>query len=343
MAKEKKVKAPGSKKGRKILFIILAAVVLIGAGIVLMVTYLPAKLSEISDSMQSVVSTLNSENSDYVAVNDFISANLSAMKTEAQKDTSAEDPKDAYVYEMQAFENINQATGHMLSFYDLTMLKAVDGKFSRHEIRSIRNNLNDSLERMEDMAKHIKAHKDEMTNFTVILSVWEGIRKDYIELIKDYVEAFSKINEVYAKHTLKGIYGNDATRLYANGASAYLNVIYKNFTKTDNGYAPNIAHTASQNFKAFVEGKNEDNIASYYASAICQKNIKAISELYKATDKKIDFEYLIQHNFNVTDLSLSESQLKNVNPSIKFLQSQDLVSTDYVVESAEEEAWKIKK
>ena len=330
----------GNKKRKLTAIIILAVIVLLAAGIILGITYWPANGNEITKSFDRVLDSslnLTKEDGDYQTVKSFIDTNLPYMIHEAEEDASITDKKDNYVYEMKSFNNIMVSVSKVSYYIDLTFDSSVKGKFVKKDVRAVQSFLNDSSVSLGAMAKFISKHRDETTNFTVILSVWEGIRDYYINLLNDYTETFNILDKVYTNQNNNGIYGNPAATLSIKATKTYLNVMYKNLFSNDKEADSKIGYDASELFLVFANIFNLSTskvILNYYISPICQKNCAAISDLEKMTDNKVNFEYLIEHNFNVSKLSLTTKQLGYVNPAVALLKAEDLVGHDYTEEVA---------
>lgn len=329
----------GSKKRKLTAVVILAVIVLLAAGIVLGITYWPAKAVDVTKSFDEAIETslnLNDEKGDYKTIKNFIDQNIDEMIDQAEQDTSITDKKDNYVYEMKAFENVMTAVSKVSNYVDLTFESSVKGGFVKKDVKGIQSYLKDSSVSLELMATHIKNHKDELTNFTVVLSVWEGIRDYYDDLLNDYVGTFTLLDKMYKNQNTNGIYGNDAATLSIGAVKSYLTVTYKNLFAEEDSNSEN-GYNASVLFKTFsnvFEMDSAQNILNYYLSLNCQRNCSAIKQLEKMTDSKVNFDYLIEHNFNVSKLSPTAKQLGYIRPAVELLKGHDLTVQNLTGEEA---------
>ena len=337
MAKGKKT---GSKKRKLTAIIVFAFLVLAAAGIVLGITYWPAKASDITSSFDAVLErSLDTEDdqSSYFVVKSFIDQNITRMTAEAQNDTSADDKKDGYVYEMKSFENIFNSLKKIVTYLNLTFESSIEGKFIKRDVKSIQSYLNDFSVKLDSMASHIKNHKDEMTTFTVVLGIWEGVRDYYENLVKDIDNTFNLLSIIYTNQNTKGVYGNIASTLSIKAIRSYLNVIYKGVFNEDETSNPETSYNASLKLANFANIYNLGDIKyilDYYLNSNLRKNFSSVSDLEYMTDGKVDFEYLIEHNFDVNSLSLTEKQKSYVGASSAFLKAEDLSTTLFVKEVA---------
>lgn len=344
MRKKEQGAAPAkSGKGKKILFIVLAFLVLAAVAIVLALTYWPAKTADITNSIDSAVSTsLNLDGETYTTINGFINDHKEEMKTESLKPDA--DIKYANYYnEMQSFSNIVVSVSKSLEFYKNTLGGSVEGSYTRKEVKKLNADITDSTNKMQEVAGYINEYKDQATNFTIVNSVWEGLRGNYQAILNDYVNIYKKIEEIYYKGKLKGVYGNDATLISVVAMRNYIELTYQNLFVNGDDLEPANGYTISKNMKNFVAiyefGATLENpiqnIIKYYKNDICQKNIAVVKDVENATEGKITFAYLIQNNFNTTPLSLTPATQKYADAAIKFLQGKNLTQTLLIPEGGE--------
>ena len=72
-------------------------------------------------------------------------------------------------------------------------------------------------------------------------------------------------------------------------------------------------------FSKFYTITNIDLIREYYLDSNIQKNVETILNLEEKTDRKVNFEYLIQAPTNYTSLGLSTEANQCMNRSVNFL------------------------
>lgn len=331
----------GASKGKKWkILIVIAIVALLAAGVVLGITYWPAKSSDLlgafDEGLNNLSNTQTTQNG-YI-IQEFISNNLDQMKQNADEDKSEDDLKDGYSLEMEVFPNLSNATQSALFFYKSTIESSIKGNLKRGYVKAIKKNISEANKELGLMASHIKSYSTEDTKFTITLSIWEGVRDYYQSFLNNYVEAFKVLSEIYSSQTLSGVYGNDVTMLSVKAMYNYLQVIYENlFTKSET-IDPKIALDASVKANKFSQiygtytpsGIKTINITSYFNSATCQKNIAYILKMEKETDGKVTFKYLIENNFSVEKLTLTNAMQKYIDPSVEFLKGNDLTQTDFV-------------
>ena len=324
-------KKDGSKKSVKIkLLIAIAVIVTLGAGIVLAITYWPAKISDVTNSMDSVISYFVDDN-DLSVITEYFNDALPQMQEEAQNDTSENDPKDGYYFEMKSFGNIVYSAETALIFYDGTIERSIEGKFDRRTVRDIQSSLNGMKYQMQKMASSISGQEDAEVNFTIILSVYEGLRENYIKFVEYLSEAYTKLYDLYNQSSLSGIYGNDANVLSLKAMTSYITFTYKNLF-TEENITKNVKPSAekgyyiSQYMKSFshIYGYvSHKNITDYYKNEILRKNIKTLKDFEESSENKINFDYLIQNDFD-HDFGFSEAKERKCEGLVKFLNNQDL-------------------
>lgn len=343
MKKSEKTVQQARGKGKKLLFLIFAFLVLVAVAIVLALTYWPAKTSDIINSFDSALSSsLDLNGDEYKTVNMFINDHQTEMLVESTKPDA--DPKyEKYYNEMISYPNIITSISKSFEFYKNTFALSVDGKYTRREVKKIDGNIKDATKKIEDISNYVAEYKDQATNFTIVNSIWEGLRSNYQKMLEDYVSIYQKIENLYYKGSLKGIYGNDTTLLSVTAMKQYLILTYKNlFTDEDNMSSAN-GYIVSQNMKNFVaiyqykinDENPFENIIHYYNNEICQKNIELIKNVESLTENKVTFEYLIQNNFDTESLSLTTKTKKYADAAAKFLRAKNVTHTLLVPEGGE--------
>ena len=313
MAKEKGQKRKINKKGLLIFFSVICVVV---AGIVLGVTYWPAKTADISNIFVKYYQESYTETGDaykqYEAVNDFILTNKAEFVNHS---------KDDYANEMTSYIKVINSMYYLSDFYRTSFDTIINDKINKKDARALQSYLESSKSNAKKMGNYIISHKSEMTNFAVINVGWESIRDYYKAILNDYINLTSKLHELSLKN-LKGVYGNqmfiNITKASADFFTSINDKLFneKGFIETNT--AVKIAQNASVFSKHYYVDKTE-SISNYYLDEAIQEEAKKVGLLEEKTENKVNFVYLISNLYNYSGVSLSESQKPYVQSSINFL------------------------
>lgn len=315
MAKEK------TKKGKinyKALIIVFAVLCVLVAGVVLAVTYWPAKASDVANTFTAYyqsISDADDSNSVYkqnVAFVEFKDNHLTEFQVKGKTD---------YANEMMSYLNVLDSVAFISDFYSLNFEGILDSKISRKEAKNVESLLEDSRANMKKMGDYLLENEEKMTNFTVTCASWEAVRDYAKNVIKDYVNVTSAMKTMCEKN-IKGVYGNQKFRNVLKGTSDYLAVI-EDLLYNEKGYDnTDLAREMSANFRSFVACyyKNNSNLVSnYYINETIRADAKKVAEMEGKTEGKVNFTYLLVNNFEYKELALSGAQEEYVKAGIDFL------------------------
>lgn len=296
-------------KNRRKSLTIFSLLILIIAGVILGVTYWPAKSTDITSMLSSQIDVSKEEN----VVQEFINTN---------KSTFINNKNVNYANEMATFQGANNAMRKAYDFYVLSLNGTIDGNIARRDVKQLDSLLKDVESNLNKMEDFITEHKNEMISFTVIKSTWENIRIYYNNILADYEKIFTKLYDIYSKSKLEGIYGNDMMILSIKGMKSYYEVINakifgkKEFVKT--AEAVNLVEKLNK-FTNNIYYDNKELITEYYLDDDIKAKVDKLNKLEEKTEVKVNFSYILKNNFDCSGLNFTETQSAYVDFAITFL------------------------
>jgi len=296
----------GSKKKKWILIVIIF-LILATVGVTLGITYWPVKPEVLFEQFSEQGSVVDEDSDAYkkiVAFGDHYTY-LSAT----------------YQSEYKVCINVMQSVRTSMDFYECYMINSISSGMNRIQVKAVQSGLKTAKSNIEKMADYLDTNDKLFTNSTVVNHGWEGIRDYYKEFINNYAKAYEALANIYESATFQGVYGNDVSVLTVKGMSAYINSIN---TKLFDEKSASTAQTISvnmKNFSNFYYNTNKDLISQYYITESYQANADMIFKLEEKTDNKINFTYLLEHNFDCSKLVLSIDANTYIARAANFLKA----------------------
>ena len=300
----------GGSRKKKVL-VAFAVLILVAVAVILTITYWPVNTGTLAAQFESQRELLKADSTAYNEISNFQQSYVTQIEGEK---------KDQYVAEAYSLVQVLDSLRYGFDFYSVEVVNSISSGLNKSQIKSISNKLSTAQKNIEDMADYISKSKAKLTNSSLIIVGWQAVRDYYKDALKNYCESIQEFYKLCSDAELKGVYGNELSLLTIKGESAYLNVIYSLVFERDIenfNLLKNIAERAS-GFSKFYTSDNVDLIRDYYLNSNVQENVETISKLEENTDKKVNFEYLIQDS-NYISLALSTEANKSMSRSVKFL------------------------
>lgn len=313
-----------NKKAIVILFAILCIAV---AGVVLGVTYWPAKPADISMSFQTY---LNEAVYDQESDMNEAEVEISSFRRKYRPEFIHYDMAD-YANEMDSLDYIISSVNSLSKFYETNFESIFSDKIAKRDAKKLDGYLKDIKLSVEKIGKHIVDHKEEMivetedgnkkVNFTVVSGVWTAVRSNYQDIVSNAVEMTALLQN-FNKMKMHGVFGNQMYCNVVDATHSYLSVIQEKFFNTD-GFADSaVGMRASMSLATFARNYYEifqEAMSRYSIDETIKSNATALSLLESKTENKINYDYLILNNFVYADISLSAEQAKYVSLAVDFL------------------------
>lgn len=319
-------KATRRKANKKAIVILFAILCFAIAGVVLGVTYWPAKPADISMSFQSYLNeAVYDSESDMKKAEGQIEEFRLAFRNEFINHEMTD-----YAYEMDSLDNLISSVNAMSRFYDTNFESIFSDKIAKRDAKRLDGYLNDIKLNIKKIGEHIKNHKEEMfiessgtkkVNITVVTAVWEAVRNNFESIVTNCVEMTDLLKQ-FNSMKLKGSFGNQMYCNVVEATNSYFKVIKEKFFNTE-GFADTIVgKNASEKLLNFVVHyfySSQSSISHYYIDESIQKNADNLKLLEEKTEGKVNYEYLILNGFKYDSVSLSAEQITYVTLAVDFL------------------------
>ena len=313
-----------NKKAIVILFAILCIAV---AGVVLGVTYWPAKPADISMSFQTY---LNEAVYDQESDMNEAEEEISSFRRKYRSEFINYDMAD-YANEMDSLDYIISSVNSLSKFYETNFESIFSDKIAKRDAKKLDGYLKDIKLSVEKIGKHIVDHKAEMivetedgigkVNFTVVSGVWTAVRSNYQDIVSNAVEMTALLQN-FNKMKMHGAFGNQMYCNVVDATHSYLSVIQEKFFNTDGFADSGVGMRASERLATFARNYYEifqEAMSRYSIDETVKNNATALSLLESKTENKINYDYLILNNFVYADISLSAEQASYVSLAVDFL------------------------
>ncbi len=297
--KMKKEKKQISKKS-KILYGVAVFLVVCAISVTLAITFWPVDLNSLYSQFNQSSQTFSTQSEE--------------MKTFEKYKIAIKpffDEGSDYMIELDSFSTFALTQNYSQRAFEEILSVSIEGKITNKTLKEMISNLENASEKIDQITSYIDEHMAELTNQTTVLASWENVRILYKEMVKEYVSFYEKFNQSIQELELKGFYGNDFLKMSILASyefvSSFSQELFLN-EETDLEKAVQILNVYEDFAERYFKDDNKQIIKNYLFDEESQKEIKNIKTLFEKTEGEVDFDYLINNNYNYSSLS-AENQI----------------------------------